>query len=150
MKARNTALLAAFFLLFLPARAGGELDLWKRLTPIVERGAERSPTLARVLEEVRALDGVALRVIQRPQPSSSMRAHSSLRVERAAKPIRVEGDVLLPVGRQEPVLLSLLAHELAHVLQQAGVLVPGADDPRGEEQATAIERAVLAELAPRG
>ena len=150
MKARYIVVLALSTPFFLPAQAGGELALWKRLAPVVERGAVRSPTLARVLEDVRALDGVTLSVTQRPQPSSEMRAHSTLRVERGARPVRVDGEVLLPVGRSEPVLLSLLAHELAHVLQQAGTLVPGEDDPRGEEQATAIERAVLAELAPRG
>jgi hypothetical protein len=150
MKARYIVVLALSSSFILPAQAGGELAVWKRLAPIVERGAVRSPTLARVVAEVRALDGVTLRVTQRPQPSSRMRAHSSLRVERGARPVRVDGEVLLPVGRSEPVVLSLLAHELAHVLQQAGVFVPGDDDPRGEEQAASIERAVLAELAPRG
>ena len=150
MKARYIVVLALSSSLMLPAEAGGELALWRRLVPVVEQGAVRSPTLARVLEDVRALDGVQVSVTQRPQPSSRMRAHATLRVDRSARPVRVDGEVLLPVGRSEPVLLSLLAHELAHVLQQAGILVPGDDDPRGEEQATAIERAVLAELAPRG
>jgi hypothetical protein len=57
---------------------------------------------------------------------------------------------LLPVGRGEAGTLALLAHELAHVLQQAGVWTPAHDDPRGETQATEVERAVLAELAQRG
>ena len=150
MKAHYIVVLALVSSLALPAQAGGELALWKRLAPVVDRGVLRSPTLARVLEEVRALDGISLSVTQRPQPTSRVRAHSNLRVERASRPVRVDGEVLLPVGRGESATLALLAHELAHVLQQAGALVPDADDAKGERQATSIERAVLAELAERG
>lgn len=150
MKAQYIVVLTLVSSLALPARAGGELTVWKRLVPLVERGASRSPTLARVLDDVRALEGVRLSVTQRPQPGTRMRAHSNLRVERASRPIRVDGEVLLPVGRGESATLALLAHELAHVLQQAGVLTPATDDPRGERQAVEVERAVLAELAERG
>jgi hypothetical protein len=150
MKAQYIVVLALVSTLIVPAQAGGELAVWKRLVPVVDRGASRSPTLARVIREVRALDGVSLTVTQRPQPGSRIRAHSNLRVDRAARPARVDGEVLLPAGGGETATLALLAHELTHVLQQAGVLTPSSDDPRGEMQAVEVERAVLAELAERG
>lgn len=137
-------LLALFFgLLSVPPASAGEIARWRRLDPWIDEARAASPTFRRVWDEAEKRDGVRLRLVQRPQPNSSMRAHSELRVGGES----VSGEVVLPFGGSRDRSLALLGHELAHVLQLAGALEVAADDPRGEGQAVAIEKTILSELA---
>lgn len=145
---RHAPVLLSIVLLFLTASTAraAEIVRWRKLDPWIDEARASSPTFRRLWDEAETRKGVDLRIVQRPQPNSSMRAHSELRVGGES----VTGEVVLPLGGSRDRSVSLLGHELAHVLQLVGALEVAADDPRGEGQAVAIEKAILSELASRG
>ena len=116
-----------------------------RLIPVITWAAASSPTLRRMLDAVSTLEGSHLTVVQRLQPNSFMRAHSTLAIRRDGG-FRVDGSVFLPPARSRAEIAALLAHELAHVLAAAGFVDRDSSDPSDENLARSFEDAVRSEL----
>ena len=115
------------------------------LIPVVAWAASNSPTLRRMLDAVSTLEGSHLTVVQRLQPNSFMRAHSTLVIRRDGG-FRVDGSVFLPPAQSRSEIATLLAHELAHALALAGIVDRDSSDPSDENLARSFEDAVRSEL----
>jgi hypothetical protein len=98
-----------------------------------------------MLDAVSTLEGSHLTVVQRLQPNSFMRAHSTFRIRRDGG-FRVDGSVFLPPAQSRSEIAALLAHELAHVLAVAGIVERDPSDPSDESLARSFEDAVRGEL----
>src|SRR5258706_2360388 len=121
------------------------LQATNTLIPVVASAAANSPTLRRMLDAVSTLEGSHLTVVQRLQPNSFMRAHSTLSFSHEGS-FRVEGDVVLTPAVSHAEIAALLAHELAHLLAMAGAVARQDGDPRDELLARSFESAVRREL----
>jgi hypothetical protein len=139
-------------------RSIGPLDLDAATVPLVNHGLRESATLAGLLSAIDADRATRLRVVFRFQPSSFVRAHSHLRIERGivvhveGRAIRidaVDGEIVLPPSARDDVKLAVLGHELAHVIVRLGSCRPSIGPPDEEILAVAVERAVAAELDRR-
>jgi hypothetical protein len=117
----------------------------KILIPVVDWAAASSPTLRRMLDAVSTLEGSHLTILQRLQPNSSMRAHSTFLIRRDGG-FRVDGSVFLPPAQSRSEIAALLAHELAHALALAGIVDRDSGDPSDENLARSFEDAVRSEL----
>lgn len=144
----------------LPIRAAerrffGSLESDSATAIVIDRGLRESDTLRGLLEAIDEDEATRLRVVIRFQPSSFVRAHSDLRIERGdlvrrdGRTIRVDavvGEIVLPPDARDDVKLADLGHELAHVVVELGGCLPRVAAADEETLAVAVERAIAAEL----
>ena len=135
----------------------GSIETHRTLSMLITHGLASSPTFRALFEALEGSPVVGLRILPRFGDGSSVRAHSDLRVAFADRaegapprpPVSIRGTVFIPPDKGEIAKIGLIAHELAHVLARLGPDAEPIDYDRDEQNALAVERAVVSELEAR-
>jgi hypothetical protein len=132
----------------------GSIETHRTLSLLITRGLASSPTFRALFEALEGSPVVGLRILPRFGDGSSIRAHSDLSIAFADRaeggsprpPVSIRGTVFIPPDKGEIAKIGLIAHELAHVLARLGPDAEPIDYDRDEQNALAVERAVISEL----